>query len=187
MQQEKIILLSPNRCDAGAWVDSIPQKWISLTPISPEEKSHIHSEYKDQKIYKAFRKYALDICLETWGDRLTRQRLLCHTNRYHIHHKLPLSFGGTNDFDNLVVIDNAVHQVIHIRLNKIWGRFLKLERAYRNRKSLEEKETVLASMLSFPGLCVTTEGDNLKPFAQIHCPEGPFCIPHKTVQQALAP
>lgn len=34
-------------------------------------------------------------------------------HRYNVHHKLPIHGGGSNSFDNLILIDKASHQSIH--------------------------------------------------------------------------
>jgi regulator of extracellular matrix RemA (YlzA/DUF370 family) len=45
---------------------------------------------------------------------ITGKMLLPH--EIHCHHKLPLSLGGTDKYNNLVILDELVHQLLHATL-----------------------------------------------------------------------
>jgi hypothetical protein len=61
---------------------------------------------------KQFTDACFEICLA--GTRgAERNALLGQLRTFEKHHILPLSFGGTNDFENLVLIDPKLHLQIH--------------------------------------------------------------------------
>jgi formate-dependent nitrite reductase cytochrome c552 subunit len=39
--------------------------------------------------------------------------VVCHKSAVHVHHVLPRSSGGSDDFDNLVSVCNSCHRRIH--------------------------------------------------------------------------
>lgn len=56
-----------------------------------------------------------------------------YANEIEIHHKKPLSLGGTDEFDNLIAIHKDVHKLIHATTNETIDR-------YRNKLQLNVKQ-----------------------------------------------
>ena len=44
----------------------------------------------------------------------------------HCHHKMPLSLGGTDKYNNLVILDEQVHQLLHATLPETIAMYLSL-------------------------------------------------------------
>ena len=44
----------------------------------------------------------------------------------HCHHKKPKNLGGTDKFDNLTIVHESVHRLIHATKDKTIGRYLSL-------------------------------------------------------------
>ena len=43
----------------------------------------------------------------------------------HCHHKIPKSKGGTDDYENLILVTAAVHKLIHAKKSKTVSKYLK--------------------------------------------------------------
>ena len=66
------------------------------------------------------------------------------SNQVHCHHKLPRHMGGTDEFNNLVIVHEGVHRLIHATSEKTIAR-------YRNILQLDGKQ--LKKLNQFRKVC----------------------------------
>lgn len=73
-------------------------------PTTIEERRQLRAEFNQLKRTDQFRKWL------KWAFRMQRgQCFYCDTsikrnrNNYHVEHRIPIYYGGTNDFSNLVL------------------------------------------------------------------------------------
>ncbi|MEG1062066.1 MAG: group II intron reverse transcriptase/maturase, partial [Oscillospiraceae bacterium] len=50
----------------------------------------------------------------------------------HCHHKLPLSMGGTDKYNNLIILDEQVHQLLHATLSETTAQYLGILQLTKN-------------------------------------------------------
>ena len=122
--------------------EKLPAMIAKLQQIEEEERQH-----------EATHRETIQECIKYWPDypppyfwrklkviKSDRQRGSCKDcgkrlrgDSGHLHHKKPLSMGGTNDLRNLVLLCNQCHQARHVHLftgkNKI---VVKSEKDYKN-------------------------------------------------------
>ncbi|MEG2588100.1 MAG: HNH endonuclease signature motif containing protein, partial [Cetobacterium sp.] len=61
---------------------------------------------------------------------ITGRMLLPH--EIHCHHKLPLSMGGTDKYNNLIILDEQVHQLLHATLPETTAQYLGILQLTKN-------------------------------------------------------
>ena len=74
-------------------------------------------EYADNRIAKYTAQKGR--CAVT-GEKFTS------TDEIHCHHKIPKSQGGTDEYDNLILVSKAVHKLIHATKDETIERYLKM-------------------------------------------------------------
>ncbi|MGN1063406.1 MAG: HNH endonuclease signature motif containing protein [Alphaproteobacteria bacterium] len=95
---------------------------------SEEETKALREQYeKDNKIQRDFVKYlarqgVLELYFSKAYCRVARRRGT-RPRGFQIHHIIPLSLGGTNDFSNLMLVHEDIHMEIHER---IWDGIYKM-------------------------------------------------------------
>ncbi|MGG3805779.1 group II intron reverse transcriptase/maturase [Metabacillus fastidiosus] len=103
----------------------------SLNPYEIERK--FHWDYELVKLMKA---NILNRTIEYLDNRLSKysmQKGMCAITKIpltadlvHCHHKVPISLGGTDKFDNLIIIHKFVHRLIHATELETINNYLKL-------------------------------------------------------------
>jgi len=75
-------------------------KEIACTKVSPLRVCSMRCELNKHIVKEILRCKA----------EITRHEM----HRYDLHHQIPLSLGGGNDMDNLVLIDKTLHTIVHL-------------------------------------------------------------------------
>jgi hypothetical protein len=110
----------------------LPWVVVELTRRSSTETARLRSEYTDMvrqtgfrdKLKQAFFKKAQKECcrvqehVRRGRHQLTKEQILQAYGGYDLHHRIPLSLGGTNHLDNLTFIPRAVHKRVHDEINR---------------------------------------------------------------------
>lgn len=87
---------------------------------STEKGNFLKSLIKDEKKIKELHKAGLT------EDDIEDMKLGLVPEGYHVHHKLPLDDGGTNDFDNLILMKNDHYHKVIINSQKTLTKDLKV-------------------------------------------------------------
>lgn len=109
------------------WVD------VQLTRRSSTETARLRSEYtemvrrtglRDKIKQSFFKKVQRECCraqehVRRGRHQLTKEQILQAYDGYDLHHRIPLSLGGTNQLDNLTFIPRAVHKRVHDEINRV--------------------------------------------------------------------
>ena len=153
----------------------MPVKWVEYLPAPREQRKKARSKYK--KLRAGFKDYAIDLCRNMSGRTIPREELLNITRGYNIHHKLPVSLGGTSDRNNMVLIEPNVHNAIHRKVDHIILSFENLRNLYTTTSEQSRKGEILKQMRNIGGLRVTVQDGGLQAFITLPYPTGPFYIP----------
>lgn len=110
----------------------LPQQPVVLTRRSIEEAAVIRSDYQRMLRASGLRTYLqrqfFKKVQEECGrhqhyakSRLhepTRERVQEEFLSYELHHRIPISLGGSNQLDNLVFLPHNLHTKIHVAINR---------------------------------------------------------------------
>ncbi len=139
---------------------------------SEEIMRPVRKRYK-RKLQKEFISAAKREIVSRWHGRIPAGKLLAVLEDYNIHHKLPVSLYGNNDFDNLVLINKKLHERIHTHIGKKIGKIQKkLKDHQRSKKKMFL--SLLEDMATIEGVYIDADG---RMFMEIPFPEGKTCIP----------
>ena len=93
------------------------EKGVNLTILRKMMAEEIYDnriEYHDNRISK--------YCSQKGKCAITHKEL--EMDDIHCHHKLPISMGGTDEYDNLIIISKAVHTLIHAKKEETINSYL---------------------------------------------------------------
>lgn len=87
-----------------------------LTKLMRNPSTNRSAEFNDNKLslYSAQR-----------GKCAITQRVFCSTEEIHCHHKIPRELGGTDKYQNLMLVLESVHKLIHAKSQETIDKYLK--------------------------------------------------------------
>ncbi len=116
----------------GELLRGLPQVEVEVTRRTVEEAAKVRADYQRMlrssglrtNLERRFlRKVQEEICRHQQGRRHslqepTLERIRQELQTYELHHRIPISLGGTNNFTNLVFVPHGLHTRIHVAINR---------------------------------------------------------------------
>ncbi|HHW36141.1 MAG TPA: group II intron reverse transcriptase/maturase [Bacillales bacterium] len=128
----------------------------SITPFTKEGRLTIGTKIKGDvqaELTKLMKSPISDKSIEYMDNRLSRYSMkigkcevtgaFLYANEVHCHHKLPLSLGGNDNFNNLCILHKDIHKLVHATQNET---IITLKKMLRLSSSEIEKVNKLRKM-----------------------------------------
>lgn len=125
-----------------------PKRW-NICCYTPEGRAYLHDKLRinvplmlclmRQPLYGRSAEYAdnrISLFSAQWGKCAVTGRNFVISEDIHCHHKKPRKQGGTDKFENLVLVFESVHRLIHATDNKTIEKYL--EKLELNKKQLQK-------------------------------------------------
>lgn len=160
-------------------ITHLPKVLIELNFASSEATTRIRREY-NRNLRTCFTSCAREILFAQWKNVISKRRLIAAVKNYDIHHKVPVAFGGNNDFDNLILIDKKLHAAIHRYIHRKIKEIQQVQKHQRTRKkSKYSQKNYEDDLRKIEGIFLGKEGQI---YFAIPMPEGTTCIPQIFLQ-----
>lgn len=125
-----------------------PKRW-NICCYTPEGRAYLHDKLRinvplmlclmRQPLYGRSAEYAdnrISLFSAQWGKCAVTGRNFVISEDIHCHHKKPRKQGGTDKFEDLVLVFESVHRLIHATDNKTIEKYL--EKLELNKKQLQK-------------------------------------------------
>jgi hypothetical protein len=186
-QRSKIKKVLKDPVCADEVVANLPTLRIEYKVVAKSITKPMRSLYNSKAFRQAFMEAALEETIRRWANIITPKRLKKIIKHYNIHHKRPICVGGTNNYSNLVLIEDGVHLQIHEDIDRM---VLQIKQAVNNHClgtkpfSMASADGSLVQWASFDseiknirGLTLEYDGTNRRIMMDIPWPKGSAFIP----------